>query len=74
MPQGLVIYWNSIKMECQLEMVAFIYSETTTEEHLDQTVKSLILLIVHTHIYIRRPERFYVYDSRENKTVVVLLC
>ena len=51
MPQGLVIYWNSIKMECQLEMVAFIYSETTTEEHLDQTVKSLILLIVHTHIH-----------------------
>ena len=75
MPQGLVIYWNSIKMECQLEMVAFIYSETTTEEHLDQTVKSLILLIVvRTHIYIRRPERFYVYDSRENKAVVVLLC
>ena len=42
MPQGLVIYWISIKMECQMEIVAFIYSETTTKEHLDQTAKSLI--------------------------------
>ena len=52
MPQGLVIYWNSIKMECHSEKADFIYSEeTASKEHLDQTVKSLILLIVHTHIH-----------------------
>lgn len=26
-PQGLAVYWNSIKIECQLEKVASIYSE-----------------------------------------------
>lgn len=48
MPQGLVIYWNSIKTECQSEKTTFIYSEETTiEEHLDQIAESLILLITY---------------------------